>query len=273
MQEMILTPETIERFRSSLKEKGRSVRTVRAYTTDLRIFLNHSGSESLRLPDEFQEIGMAWLEMNRWKLAPKTTLRRRTSLAEFGKWCTRIDLFEDWTGPTPGRKLPEPLVEGMDGIHRMIEVATKERHRALVSLCGHLGLRVGEAVVLMPGDINTQLMAATVRGKGDKTRIVPITEEAWQVLAVPVARAMIERRPIVGIDERYARRRITELGVLAGLTRQVSSHDLRSTLATHLYEKTKNFRYVQEVLGHASVKTTQLYLGVDFDKIREGMRP
>jgi site-specific recombinase XerD len=275
MPETTLTLESIERFRNWLNARGRSALTVKAYSTDLRIFLSESGMESLPLPDEYQELGLAWLQMNRKRLKPKTTLRRRTSLTEFGKWAMGdgSDLFDDWIGPTPGRTMPKPLAEGMDGIQRMIDAATRERHKALVALCGHLGCRVAEAVSLMPSSINAQSMAATIRGKGDKTRTVPITEEAWDVLAVPVTRAMIEKRPIVGIDERYARRRITELGVLAGLTRRVASHDLRATLATHLYDKTNNLRYVQEVLGHASIKTTQLYLGIDFESIREGMRP
>lgn len=273
MKVTILSRETIELFRNWLNDRGRSELTVKAYTTDLKIFVQDSGMDSIDLETEYEELGLAWLQMYRRRLQPKTTLRRRTSLSEFAKWAGLHDLFADWIGPTPGPMMPNPLVEGMAGVQRMINAATRERHKALVALCGQVGCRVREAVRAMPEDLNAQKMAMTIRGKGDKVRVVPVTPEAWDTLAVPLTRAFIERRPIVGIDERYARRRITELGVLAGLTQRVASHDLRATLATHLYEQTKNLRFVQEILGHASVKTTQLYLGIDFENIREGMRP
>lgn len=273
MRAMTLTQDSIDQFRDWLFVR-RSSLTMRAYTTDLRIFLKETEETSIPLPEDFEELGLFWLQEHRAKLAPKTTLRRRTSLAAFADWAgVHEKLFTDWSAPSPGKSRPHPLGEGMPGIQRMIAATKNEKHRALVALCGHTACRVREAVSVMPGDVDAQRMALTIRGKGDKTRVVPITPEAWEILAVPVTRAMIENRPIVGIDERFARRRITELGVLAGLTRRVASHDLRATLATHLYKQTANLRLVQEVLGHASLKTTQLYLGIEFEDIREGMRP
>lgn len=275
MRATTLTLESIGQFRNWLSDRGRSALTVRAYTTDLKTFLKDCREDAIDLTEEYEEFGLTWLQMNRENLAPKTTLRRRTSLVAFALWAgLSNDVFGDWIGPTPAKGMPNPLVEGMAGVQRMINAAQNEKHKALVSLCGQVGCRVREAIMIEPRDLNAQRMSLTIRGKGDKTRVVPITPEAWEVLAVPTTRALLERRTIVGFgDERYARRRITELGVLAGLTRGVASHDLRATLATHMYNQTKNLRFVQEVLGHASIKTTQLYLGIDFEDIREGMRP
>lgn len=274
MRVTTLTLESIDQFRVWLNGRGRSEKTITAYSTDLRIFLAETGGEPVILTEEYEEMGLVWLQRHRDRLAPKTSLRRRTSLAEFGKWAGLPDrIFEDWIGPKPPKSDPHPLPEGMSGIARMIRATSNRKHQALVALLGYAGCRVGEAVAITPKDMNTQGMSLKIRGKGDRTRIVPITPEAWDVLAIPTAQAMIEGRPIVGVDERFARRTVTELGVKAGLTRRVASHDLRATLATHMYEQTKNLRLVQEVLGHESVRTTQIYLGVDFERIREGMRP
>lgn len=275
MRATTLSLESIDQFRNWLYGRGRSTLTMKAYSTDLKTFLTYTGEREIPLPEDYEELGLYWLQEYREDLAPKTTLRRRTSLVSFADWTGSADekLFSEWIGPTPGKTMPHPLPEGMVGVERMIRATKNEKHRALVSLCGQVGCRVREAVEVMPTDLNAQRMSLTIRGKGDKTRVVPITPEAWEVLAIPTTRALIEKRPIVGIDERFARRRITELGVMAGLLRRVASHDLRATLATHLYEQTKNLRFVQEVLGHASIKTTQLYLGIDFEGIREGMRP
>lgn len=274
MKVTTLTPESIDQFRNWLSDRGRSAKTGRAYATDLSIFLAEAGGEPICLTEEYEAFGLTWLQRHRQKLAPKTTLRRRTSLSEFGKWAgLPANIFQDWIGPTPARGMPHPLPEGMDGVRRMVEATKNEKHRALVALLGYAGCRVGEAVAVKPSHFDTQGMSLTIRGKGDKTRIVPVTDEAWAILAIPTTRALIEGRQVVGIDERFARRKITQLGIEAGLQRSVASHDLRATLATHLYNKTRNMRLVQEVLGHSSVKTTQLYLGVDFEDIREGMRP
>jgi integrase/recombinase XerD len=115
-------------------------------------------------------------------------------------------------------------------------------------------------------------MVLTIRGKGDKTRLVPISEAAWGVLFRPVAEAFVDGdREVVGLRDRFARRCVTDLGERAGLRRRISSHDLRSTFATEVFNKTLDIRLVQELLGHASVSTTELYTLVDFEKMRSAV--
>jgi len=274
MKVTTLSVETIDQFRIWLSGRGRSDLTVKAYVTDLKTFLSDTREDQIDLVTEYEEFGMTWLQMNRKALKPKTLLRRRTSLVAFAKWAgLPEDSFSDWIGPRPKQTVPHPIPEGMEAIHRMVAATNNEKHKALVALCGFVGCRVGEAVAVVPSWLNAESMVLTIRGKGDKERTVPITEEAWDVLAMPVTRAILDGgRPIVGIDERFARRKITQLGVLAGLTRKVVSHDLRATLATHVYRKTRDIVYVQHILGHASPKTTQIYLGIDYEDMREGMR-
>lgn len=275
MRVTTLTHETIDQFLNYIEGRGRSPLTVRAYGTDLRTFLREVHETEIEL-EEFAAFGMSWLQLNRRILKPKTTLRRKTSLVAFASWAgLPPNIFEDWIAPRPGRVVAHPLPEGIDAIRRMLDKTTNEKHRALVGLCGYAGLRVGEAIAVRPSDVQGETMVLSVRGKGDVTRTVPITPELWEVIAVPTTRALLDGgRPIVGIDERFARRKIKQLGVLAGLKREVASHDLRATFATHLYHKLdKDIAAVSTILGHASVKTTMIYLGIDYESVREGMRP
>lgn len=216
---------------------------------------------------------MNWLTANRNKVAPKTTGRRLTSLRQFAKWAGWDATFDDYKPPVPLRGQPHPLPEGIEGVKRMIAYTHSERHAALVALCGLCGLRVAEALAVKPSDFNLNEMMLTVRGKGDKSRRVPVSEAAWEVLQFPVIRAFTSGgdKTIVGLRDRYARAVITRIATEAGLMRRVSSHDLRATFATAVYNKTLDQRLVQELLGHASGETTEIYIGVSSKAMHEGV--
>lgn len=164
------------------------------------------------------------------------------------------------------------MPEGVSGVHRLIDAANHQNHKTLVALCGLVGLRVAEALSVRGNDFNLLEMSLTIRGKGDKTRIVPISESAWNVMALSVAHSRLEEnQPIVGLKDRFARRVITELGVRAGLQRHISSHDLRATFATAVYDKCLDQRVVQELLGHSSGQTTEVYIGRSADQMRSAV--
>lgn len=178
-------------------------------------------------------------------------------------------MLTDYSAPTPAKGVAHPLPEGMSGVERMLAVAKNERQQALVTLCGMCGCRVAEALAARPSDFDLQNMTLTIRGKGDKERIVPVSKKAWDILVSPVTRAFIENdREVVGLKDRFARRLITDMGERAGLKRRISSHDLRATFGTAVYDKTLDLRLTQELLGHASSQTTELYTGVTMDKMR-----
>jgi site-specific recombinase XerD len=154
----------------------------------------------------------------------------------------------------------------------MVAAARKPSHRALVALCGFIGCRVGEALSVRPSDIDLGSMVLKVDGKGDKIRFVPISTEAWGYMADAVTAAFLNGdERIINVQERVARQNITTLAKRAGLSRHVSSHDLRSTFSTAVYDKTGDIRLVQELLGHSSVETTQIYIGVKHQKMRDAV--
>jgi site-specific recombinase XerD len=212
---------------------------------------------------------MRWLQSNRQSKSPKTTGRRITSLRAYAKWAGWGNILVDYSAPTPAQPTPHPLPEGTDGVFKLLEVASSEKQRALVALCGLCGLRVAEALAVRPSHFDVQEMTLLVRGKGDRSRVVPVSEAAWNVLCAPVLRAQMEGdRCLVQLKDRFARRTITELGMRARLARPISSHDLRATFATDTYHVEKDLVATQRLLGHASSKTTEGYTGVSMDAMR-----
>jgi site-specific recombinase XerD len=276
-----LSQESIDRFRSWLFGRGKSSHTVKAYTTDLRMFLKELSSDPTEqaipmendLGEELEELGSAWLTKHRRILAPKTTGRRLTSLRAFAEWAGYPDLFKDYDAPDAGPTMPHPLPEGMSGVRRLIEVASNQKQRSLIALCGMCGLRVAEALDVRFPDftIQGQRVTLTVRGKGDVVRHVPVSSEAYDTVVRSMVEQMASGLPIVGLEDRYARRCITDLGVRAGLSRRIASHDLRATFATAVYNKTKDQRLVQLLLGHKSGSTTEGYIGVEVEQMQNGV--
>lgn len=151
----------------------------------------------------------------------------------------------------------------------MLELAKNNRQRALVALCGLAGLRVAEALSVTPMWFNTGDMTLTIRGKGDKTRVVPLSARAWQEIAPAVSDAILDGRvTVVDYKDRFARTLIRNLGKRAGLRRPVASHDLRATFATAAYDRSLDLRAVQELLGHANSKQTEVYTEVPIHRMR-----
>jgi site-specific recombinase XerD len=165
-------------------------------------------------------------------------------------------------------------MEGMAGIRLMAAATDDDRKQALIALCGMCGLRVFEAVEVTFSDFQLQGVAKpilTVRGKGDVTRHVPVSSEAMNLMVMALGRSMVTGCTLVRMGNRFARKVVTNLGAAAGLSRSVSSHDLRATFATAVYNKTLDQRLVQNLLGHKSGKTTEGYIGVAMEAMISGV--
>jgi site-specific recombinase XerD len=147
----------------------------------------------------------------------------------------------------------------------MLEGSDDDQTRVLLGLCGLCGLRISEALSVAPRDFDLDKRVIHVRGKGDAERKVPFSEEAFDVFAIRLA-TVDERLPLVGFNDRWARKLITTLGERV-LNRSIASHDLRKTFGTAVNDK-YGLRTAQELLGHASVRTTESYTLVTFETMR-----
>lgn len=247
---------------------GCSMNTLRAYTVDVMAFLDSGILAKFPLeeaiPTYIGEIREAK------ELAPSTLKRRISTLRMFGQFALDDDSFmARYRAPVVAPGKAHPLPGLMDDVRAMIDRARQPHHKALIALCGRLGLRVEEARNVRPSDFSDdEGIVIHVQGKGDKGRSVPVSVSTMVDLTPAYTIACDGNLPLVPISDSSARRAITRIARLAGVTRPVSSHDLRHTFATAAYDKSHDIRAVQELLGHSSVETTQIYTGVAMAKKR-----
>ena len=249
--------------------------TRRSYRVDLRHFARWLETRKLRVDDigvrELTEYA-AELSRGRSRLAPASIARRLAAVRSFLRTvvgATRVPNAS--LAPKRFRRLPDPP--------RTAEIATTLgalegegplalRNRALVELVYSAGLRSAEAVGLDVTDVDFEQELVRVRGKGGKERVVPLGEEAGWWLA----RYLEEARPELAAGPENAfflsvRGRRLDTSTL----RRISPHphQLRHAFATHLLEGGADLRTIQELLGHSSLSTTQIYSHVDGKRLRK----
>jgi integrase/recombinase XerD len=188
--------------------------------------------------------------------------------------------------PAPPRRLPKAL--SVDDVAALLEAAGVEdspkalRDRALLELLYGTGARISEAVGLAVDDVDLVAGTVRLRGKGGKERLVPLGQfareavEGYLVRARPALAAAGRGTPVMLLNARggplsrqsaWAVLRVT--AERAGLAADISPHTLRHSFATHLLDGGADVRVVQELLGHSSVTTTQIYTLVTVDRLRE----
>jgi site-specific recombinase XerD len=268
----VSTAQAIERF---LRSPGLGESTRRAYRGDVEEFGRWLSRRSLKvgdvdvrvLTDYASDLGRARPR----KLAPATIARKLAAVRSFLRFTLGPANVPDATlGPRLPRRLPdtpkasevEAAVDGMVGNGPLAL-----RNRALVELVYSAGLRSAEAVGLELGDVDFDREQLHVRGKGGKERVVPLGEEA----ALLLAHYLHEARPkLVRAAENAVFVSARGKRLDTSTVRRVFSnpHRLRHAFATHLLEGGADLRTIQELLGHSSLSTTQLYSHVDGKRLR-----
>jgi len=264
----------IERF---LDRVGMSAATRRAYAADLEEFAGWFGPGSpvedidLRvLADWVTELGRARAG---GKLAPATVARKLASVRALLRFTLGPDRMPSGgsLAPRRPRRLPDaPKPDEVDAIVSAVggKTALQVRNGALVELVYSAGLRSAEAVGLDLGDVDfEQELVHIRRGKGGKERVVPLGEEA----AAWLARYLREGRPSLttGANDGFflsSRGRRLDTSTLRRIV--PNPHRLRHAFATHLLEGGADLRTIQELLGHSSLSTTQMYSHVDARRLR-----
>lgn len=220
---------------------------------------------------ELQDLSLAWLDHSRSQgLSPATISRRVASVRQFGKYLG-IDLLADYKSPPQRKAQPRPLPGGIDDIQLMADAAVDSSEEAMIWLCGTAGLRISEARSVTPGHLTTEGDQTWVQviGKGYKAREVAVpARSAGRLLAL--ARLRHPDEPLVLLTDSQARKAWKRAAARVGL-RDSATHDGRATVATAILGSTGNLRLAQEVLGHASVATTQGYTGVSRRQLAAAM--
>ena len=290
-------------FLRDLEVRGASPATRKSYASDLQQLLEWLAARELTVSDLSRRQARAYsADLGRRGYAPATLARKLSTLRGFARHLTEAgvlaaDPARSLPGPRRRRRLPrvlsladvEMLLAATDGTDPLAL-----RDRLVVELLYGCGLRSMELVALRLGDVQAAQAQLVVRGKGGKMRMVPMGDEAAAALRryLERGRGELERqggrarrdpepaaagprreaalllsrsgRPLLTSD---IRRLVVKYSRLAGID-QASPHMLRHAYATHMLERGADLRAIQELLGHASVSTTQVYTHVSGAHLR-----
>jgi len=288
--------DALDRFCEHLElERDLSAHTVRAYRGDLTSLFDHAARMGLTGPTQLQLMTLrSWLARLHTAGASRATLARRASSARtFTAWAVRRGLAQTDPGvrlvsPKPHRTLP-PVLRATEAAAALDAAPPDDdagdpiqalRDQAVLELLYASGIRVSELCGLDRDDVDLERRTIRVLGKGRKERTVPLGEPAIAALDLwlrdgrPVwATADSGPALLLGargrrLDPRTARRAVHErLQTLPGMP-DLGPHGLRHSAATHLLEGGADLRTVQELLGHATLATTQIYTHVSIDRLR-----
>ena len=290
----------VEAFTRHLEvERSLSVHTIRAYLGDLESLLTHLETIGVLDISQLELVHLrSWLANQQIKGGARTTLSRRAvSVRLFTKWAVKNkylakDIAATLATPKGHRILPEVL-EIADAKTAMDSLATRAaeeetpislRDVAMVELLYATGARVAELCGLDLSDVDYDRQTIRVLGKGNKERTIPLGNPAMKALNAwikdgrdLVKKAQSEDAVFLGargkrIDQRTVRTVVyNALEAIEGIER-MGPHALRHSAATHLLEGGADLRTVQEILGHASLATTQIYTHVSTERLQKAFK-
>lgn len=293
-------PTEVEEFLTWLAvERGRSTNTLLSYRRDLTGYCTWLGVTGTTLGDVRSAALEVYVSQRRaGGRAPSSVARELAAVRMLHRFLVEEGLRpDDPTSDLEGVRvpsgLPKPLSE--DEVTRLIESAAADdpvtrRDRAIMELLYATGMRVSELCGLSLGDVDRAEQTLRVLGKGDKERIVPFGSAAAAALdawLAPAGRSLLEpaqwaRRgdaEAVFLGRRGARLGrqhvwaiLRQYGERCGLAERLSPHVLRHSCATHLLDHGADLRIVQELLGHATISTTQVYTKVSQERMLEVYR-
>jgi integrase/recombinase XerC len=267
-------------------ERRLSPHTVSAYRHDLGALLDYCAREnvaSFAAIDSYVVRRFA-AESHRRGLSARSVARRLSAVRTFLAYLVetgelRSNPAVHVQAPRPSKRLPKTL--DADQVASLLAISGDDfltlRDRAMLELFYSSGLRLAELVNLNIGDVDAQDRTVRVTGKGSKERVVPVGKKALAAL-----RDWLEVRPEVAalgepamflsrrgrrVSHRSVQLRLNYWAKVQGAPTRVHPHMLRHSFATHLLESSGNLRAVQEMLGHASLSTTQVYTHLDFQHL------
>ncbi|MBN1111759.1 MAG: tyrosine recombinase XerD [Bacteroidales bacterium] len=284
----------IEEFSTYIQlERALSKHTIEAYLLDVRKLREYSDSLTpARNPEDLStdDIINFLVELNELGIEPRTQARILSGVKAFFKFLLLVDdiptnpanLIES---PKLGRHLPDVLsMEEVDKLIAAIDLSKNEGHRnrAIIETLFSCGLRVTELVELKISNIKFSDEYIIVTGKGDKQRLVPISPKA----ITDINNWLLDRKQMSNINDHdrdilFLNRRgkkltrvmiftiIKDLAKLAGINKNISPHTLRHSFATELINRGADLRAIQEMLGHESISTTEIYTHLDTSQLKE----
>lgn len=283
--------EIISEYQSHLKlEKNLSDNSIEAYLRDIKKLIDFSDQPPLKIQqNQIEEFIYQFAKLD---YSPRTQARLISSLKSFFNYLQWEELRDDNPSelietPKMGMKLPDVLSETeIDLIIEQIDLseAEGERNRAIIETLYGCGLRVSELIELKLSDLFFDENYILVIGKGNKQRLVPISNHTIKYINIYKDQVRIHQNIQNGFEDHlFLNRRgrslsrvmiftiVKQLTEKAGIKKNVSPHTFRHSFATHLLKNGADLRSIQMMLGHESISTTEIYTHLDDSMLREAV--
>ncbi len=283
----------IKGFKSYLMlERSLSANSIDAYTRDVHKlveYLQISGLDISPVDIKFNNLRDFIVWINSLGVAQRSQARIISGIRAFYKYLMMEDIIDDdptelLEGPKTGRKIPDVLnYEEINNILNAIDLSTDQGHRnrAIIETLYACGLRVSELINLRISNYFPEIEFIKVIGKNNKERIIPIGSEAIKNIDIYIKNYRNKINIQKGNEDYiFLNRRgkkltrvmiyhiVKEVAKLAGIKKNISPHTFRHSFATHLVEGGADLRAVQEMLGHESILTTEIYTHLDTDYLK-----
>lgn len=264
-------------------ERRLSAHTLEGYTRDIESLLERAGATPLGKL-QVHDLRRFAAQLHGQGLGARSIARRLSAWRGFYKYLARDHGYGDNPGlglraPKAPKRLPQAL--SPDEANRLLDVAADTaltvRDKAMFELFYSSGLRLSELTGLAPSDVNYGEGTVRVTGKGSKTRIVPVGTRAIEALTawIETRRHVARHQPDALFVSRHGKRltprsvqqRLKTWALKQGVSTKVHPHVLRHSFASHVLQSSGDLRAVQEMLGHASISTTQVYTHLDFQHL------
>ncbi|MDP4204317.1 MAG: site-specific tyrosine recombinase XerD [Bacteroidota bacterium] len=271
-------------------EKSLSTNTVAAYLSDIEKLLSFLLDAHVCFLDaRIEHLQDFLIELSDLGISPRSRARIVSGIKSFYNFLILTNKLEDDPTellelPKIGLHLPEVLsVEEINSIVDVIDVSTPEgqRNRAIIEMMYGSGLRVSELIDIQLSNIDLEHSFMKVDGKGSKQRLVPLSEEAetqmklWLIIrnGMKIQKGFED---YLFLNRRGAKLTrvmiftiVKQLAQQAGIKKNISPHTFRHSFATHLLEGGANLRVIQQLLGHESIMTTEIYTHIDVELLRD----
>lgn len=271
-------------------ERGLSDNSIGAYENDVNKLISYLDDEQIKIKDVSLDTLQNFIcVLHDMEISPRSQARIISGIKSFFRYLKLEDYIDEnpsllLEAPQIGRHLPEVLsVEEIDSMIDCIDMSKAEgqRNRAIIETLYGCGLRVSELINLEINKLFLDEGYIVVKGKGSKERMVPISE-----VAIHEINLYLDQRRHMDISPNEDNflflnykgthmsrimifKIIKQLAELAGIKREISPHTLRHSFATHLLEGGANLRAIQQMLGHESIATTEIYIHIDRTRLRE----
>lgn len=268
-----------------LIEKGLAKNTALAYKTDLKAFLKYLEENNIKLEDvRHQNITEFLWQLKQKGLKVSSIYRMTEAVRQYYKFLVlenviKINPSENLVSPKIPMTLPDMLTfEEVDLLLNSVNGSDIQslRNRTMLELLYATGLRVSELVNLKFDNINIEEKFVRIIGKGNKERLIPFTDKAQMYLKIYLNNRQKSKSDYVfltRLGKPISRiefwRQLKNIAIAAGITKKISPHTLRHSFATHILSAGADIRFVQEMLGHSSISTTQIYTHLTNEHIKQ----